>query len=245
MTTIIKEFIKRKEYHLNKNYIGCIFYGSFIKNTYNENSDIDLIFVFKNNINKKGYTIFKNREIEYFEKGIKNLYKRIDNEIEKRNDSFYSIIGYGKIIEDKNNIISKLQEYAKDKYKKDWDKNIDFEDIKYNIRSLYKSLNDLNELYKSNYFNIYYGIVLEKMRTTYHYLNNLSRIGNSKVLKYYNSKEKLFRLPEEEFILLYKECVDAKTKKQKLNKITKLFNYINKYKINVKDIEIDLKEKDF
>lgn len=247
MKNILEKYIEFKKYHSDQDYIGCIFYGSSLYNTFDENSDIDVIFVFENInfIEKKGYIFFENREIEYFERSISSLFKRIDTEIKQRNDSFYSIIGKGLILEDKNGKIQELKATALKKYETEWDKNWNEEEIKYKIRALYKSLNDLNELSNTNYFHIYYGIVLEKIRQTYHEINNLSRIGSSKVIKYYNKNNSQFKLPNKKFISLYKKCVNAKTKNEKQMSISKLYNYINKYNFDMNNIEIELRGQEF
>lgn len=247
MKDILIRYIDYKKYHSNKNYIGCIFYGSAANNTFDENSDIDVIFVFdsKNFIEKKGYIIFENREIEYFERSIESLYKRIDKEIYERNDSFYSIIGKGNVLEDKNNKIQNLQVFAIKKYTKEWKKDWNYEEIKYKMRSLYKCINDLNELIDSDYYYIYYGIVLEKIRNTYHEINNLSRIGSSKVLKYYTKNDLHFKLPNKKFISLYKKCVNTKNVTLKQKNINELFEYVNKYNFDMNNIEIELRGKEF
>lgn len=247
MIDILIKYMDYKKYHQNKKYVGCIFYGSANDNTYNENSDIDVIFVFddENHIEKKGYTKFKNVEIEYFERSIDALYKRIDKEIGKRNDSFYSIIGKGNIIEDTDNKINKLQKYAIEQYENNWNKEWGIEEIKYKIRNLYKCIKDLKELSNNDYFNIYYGIVVEKIRITYHELNNLSRIGSSKVYKYYNKNDNTYKLPPEGFISLYKKCIKAKSVSSRIKAVEQLYKFVNKYDFDVTNIEIELGGAEF
>lgn len=227
---IINDFLEKEGYLNDINVEGIVFYGSYQTKTNTNNSDIDLIIIYNNYSNKeniKAYKEFKGYNFEYFERTLKNIYDRVDNDYKNFEDTLYSAIGYGEILKDTNNNIEKLKDYILKKYENGLPK-LNSEDKLYYLKSLKKAIEVLRCMNEEEnvYFKIYYSLTLEKIRQYYHKINGFSNISSSKVLKLYTNekiKEAQHKiLPDRKFIELYIECIE----KIEYRNILELFNYV-------------------
>ena len=237
---IINEFLKKFGYFDNKEIEGIIFYGSYQTNTNTQNSDVDLIIVYRDGSKKeaiKGYKRFKKKNFEYFERTLQSLYDRVDYDYDNFEDTLLSVVGYGEILIDNNSNLEKLKKYVINKYKYGLPKLSEKDKI-YNIKGLQKSMDYLKKMNINNnpYFKIYYSLVLDKIRIFYNKLGGFSNMSSSKIYKLYtDEKMKIVQhkfMPEEQFIKLYVECIQN----------IKYENIQNLYTYSIRDIS---KEIDF
>jgi predicted nucleotidyltransferase len=250
MLEIIEDFLKIKKYTNNKNVTGIILYGSYVQNFEGTHSDIDLLIVFHDEsekINRKGYKLYKNNKFEYFEKNLKYLYKRADDDYKNGEDTLYSIVTTGNILLDKEGEILELKNYISEKYK-DGCAICSIEEKKYLAVELKICIDRLINMFKrkSSYMNIYYGIVLNKIVYFYSKIQGTSNIQSSKIFEIYKNNEIAKRqnktLPDREFMNGYIECVENIC----LNKIVELFKYsVKGIYIDFNDVNIDLKERKY
>jgi len=111
----IKKFINEMKYLENEHVLGIFFYGSYLTGYNTKNSDIDLHVIFDNYDPKhliRGNHLINGIKIEYFEKPIGDIYLSIENGYLNQNNACYSLFGKGKIVFERNNKLSTLQQYA-------------------------------------------------------------------------------------------------------------------------------------
>ena len=147
---IIRTFLEKQRYLDDINVEGVVFYGSYQTKTNTDDSDVDLIIIYSDNSNKetiKAYKEFEGYNFEYFERTLKNLYDRVDNDYNNFEDTLLSAIGYGEILVDKNKKIKQLKEYILKKYKKGLPQ-LKEEDKVYYAKSLSKAIVNLKIVYR-------------------------------------------------------------------------------------------------
>ena len=137
-----------------------------------------------------------------------------------------------------------------DKFKNGLPK-LEYNDNLYYAKALNKSIERLEIMDKENnpYFNIYYGITLDKISSYYNKLNGFSNISPAKIYRTYtNDKYKEaqhLKLPEAKFIKLYLECVED----IKYNNIYRLYEYsirnLTEDFIDFSNIKINIKNKQY
>ena len=249
---LVNSFLDYLNIRNDNNYLGTIFYGSYRNGLENNDSDLDLIIVYKTLDNEiKGYSTFNNVKFEYYKRSIASLKERVLKEINEFNDASRSIIGHGILIDDKGPLLE-LQKYTLMMFKKYWPRKIDKDDILYRLSYMHKVFNYLKRLYIDNdpYFNIYYGIALDKLRRFYQEVNGLSSVGTSKVYKVYNNKNvclaQFKQIPNKKFVKLFNNCVTTNDSKKRLHNYSKLYEYVIKsYKVDFNKIEINLKGREY
>lgn len=231
---------------------GIVFYGSYALNQSGKNSDLDILIIYENghNTNFRGGKKIDGILVEYFEKDLNLIYKRIDHDFLSGEDTMNSVLGRGIIFYDKAGKIKELQKYCNEKFQEKMPK-LDYEDQKYYLRSIVSELTKLKKgsLSYHNFNRIYYNL-FEKIRVFHHRKEGLSYLNADKVMKFYTRKnlEKVWglTLPKEEFIELYLECTQARSIKSKINVIDKLLDYVTKeIEFNSEDYRINLKNKTY
>lgn len=250
----LNNFISYMNYKSDSDLEGIILYGSSQTNLDNEFSDIDIMIIFNDKSKReqiKGVLKIDNKTFEYFERTISSIYKRIDNEFSKNEDSAFSIFGFGTILYDPNGEMRKIKEYTLKKYKDGLPK-LEKNEIDYKINSFNNAINSLLELSKEKNpdFQIFYYVTLNKMREFYHNMKGYSKLSNSKITKIYKNEEvrnmQHKTIPEQEFIDIYYDALLANDDIDKLKKINVLFKYITKeYNYNFDNIRINIKGKNY
>lgn len=95
------------------------FYGSYLTGLNHENSDIDIHVVFDDDDLEhliRGVKFVDGMKIEYFEKPLSDLYMSVNNDFDKRNIAWLSILGTSQIIFDKTGDLQQLQNYTLDRF---------------------------------------------------------------------------------------------------------------------------------
>lgn len=202
---IIYKFLDEQDYLNRKEILGIIFYGSSNYKTDTKDSDIDLLIITNDENNYKGVTYVDNKKIEYFEKNVYDLAKKIEELPSNFDRSLESIFTNGKVIYDKHKTIENLKdlvlennEYPRKK-KQNKFYSTSFSELKKTFFSTDKT---------SPYFNYIYYNFLEEIRKEYHIQNGYSKLPVNKIKKLYENSdysEKYYcvKLPDIEFRNLY------------------------------------------
>ncbi len=202
---IIYKFLDEQDYLNRKEILGIIFYGSSNYKTDTKDSDIDLLIITNDENNYKGVTYVDNKKIEYFEKNVYDLAKKIEELPNNFDRSLESIFTNGKVIYDKHKTIENLKdlvlennEYPRKK-KQNKFYSTSFSELKKTFFSTDKT---------SPYFNYIYYNFLEEIRKEYHIQNGYSKLPVNKIKKLYENSdysEKYYcvKLPDIEFRNLY------------------------------------------
>ena len=199
------KFLDEQDYLNRKEILGIIFYGSSNYKTDTKDSDIDLLIITNDENNYKGVTYVDNKKIEYFEKNVYDLAKKIEELPSNFDRSLESIFTNGKVIYDKHKTIENLKdlvlennEYPRKK-KQNKFYSTSFSELKKTFFSTDKT---------SPYFNYIYYNFLEEIRKEYHIQNGYSKLPINKIKKLYENSdysEKYYcvKLPDIEFRNLY------------------------------------------
>lgn len=226
---VLNEFLK--EYVDDDSILGAILGGSYATGNYTENSDIDISIITTNdNYKKRGNVIIDNIMIEYFINPISELKKYMEDDYNNRHRlSTSNLIGNGKIIFSKNNIMEDLQKDALSYYNKEFPtpNETKVKCQKYSCWDAYDELKDKaknNESYNLNYF-----VLLQNLIDCYYYSNNIASVPISKLEQILRNKEyarkyNLKNEPSEEFKRLVLECIDTIF----IDKIGELYKYVIK-----------------
>lgn len=202
---IIYKFLDEQDYLNRKDVLGIIFYGSSNYKTDTKDSDIDLLIITDDENNYKGVTYIDNKKIEYFEKNVYDLAKKIEDLPSNFDRSLESIFTNGKVIYDKHKTIENLKDLVLE--------NNEYPRKKKQNKFYSTSFSELKKLFFSTdktspYFNYIYYNFLEEIRKEYHIQNGYSKLPVNKIKKLYENSdysEKYYcvKLPDIEFRNLY------------------------------------------
>lgn len=250
---LIENFIDFFKLQNLDNFLGVIFYGSCMQGIENDNSDVDLLVIFDESkfIEKKGSLLLEGKRIEYFFRSISSINDRIENDYNSCSDSILSILGYGKILFNKDNSLFELQNKVKEKYKYGIKKLSDMQ-VKYELHNIFLKINTLKDLYKENnpqFYPIYYSL-LEKIRIFNQKRYGYSNISNSKVYKIYTdlrvAKLQHKKLPPIKFRKKYIDCLICTNKSKMILNLEKLFLLVSKnINIDYNNFQIDLEGRKY
>lgn len=218
------------EGYKNEDYvIGAILGGSYATGNYTTNSDIDIHIITKNiNWKERGNKIIDGIMIEYFINPISELYNYMeDDHVRRKRMSTASMIGYGKIIFDKNGEITKLKEDALKYYDKDF-LEPDKTEIMCNNYICWDLMDELNDKINNNEnTEMNYYMLLKELINTYFYKNNIATIPYTKIEKIF--RKKLYReqyhlknFVNEDFQTMVLNCFDNKD----YDSIKELYDYV-------------------
>ena len=202
---IIYKFLDEQDYLNRKEILGIIFYGSSNYKTDTKDSDIDLLIITNDENNYKGVTYVDNKKIEYFEKNVYDLAKKIEELPSNFDRSLESIFTNGKVIYDKHKTIENLKDLVLE--------NNEYPRKKKQNKFYSTSFSELKKAFFSTdktspYFNYIYYNFLEEIRKEYHIQNGYSKLPVNKIKKLYENSdysEKYYcvKLPDIEFRNLY------------------------------------------
>lgn len=252
------KFIKEMNYLNNEHCLGVIIYGSNLTGFNNSDSDIDLHVVFDNdepNCLIRGSKIIDNTKIEYFEKPIRDIYLSIENGYSNQNNAFFSMIGKGTIVFQRDNKLSTLQQYAINRFAPPLPP-LSEDEAKEQVSIINNRMEKLEKYAINNdpCFDHLYHLVIDKIRKFYHRLIGISKIQTSKVYRIYTDegyRNSMYKdNPEPEFVNMYLNLIttDCKDKLQRFQMVKELYNYTtrniklgNDYRIIIKSRNIETK----
>ena len=230
----ITKFIDKMNYLGNEHVLGIVVYGSYTTGYNHKSSDIDMHIITDDSENKlyRGVSTVNGFKIEYFEKPISDIYISVDNDFLTNENPYLTIIGYGKIIFDRDGAIKKLQEYTIEKYDNPIPP-LSGEDAKEMAYIIDNRISKLKSMFINNRpeFTYNYYLDIEKIRKFYSRLCGCANIPVDKSFKVYTDNE--YRdsfckstIPDDKFIKMYFNAVtNAGSKEEKLNIITELYSY--------------------
>lgn len=225
---VLNEFLK--EYVDDDSILGAILGGSYATGNYTENSDIDISIITKNNYKKRGNVIIDDIMIEYFINPISELKKYMEDDYNNRHRlSTSNLIGNGKIIFSKGNIMEDLQKEALSYYDKEFP-TPDGTKVKCQKYACWDAYDELKDKVKNNEsYNLNYFVLLQNLIDCYYYSNNVASVPISKLEQIlrnneYARKYNLKNEPSEEFKRLVLECIDTIS----IDKIDELYKFVIK-----------------
>lgn len=216
----VEKFISQ---YKNENYfLGAILTGSYATGNYDENSDIDIYIITKDDTKwrERGNKNIDGFLIEYFINPKRKILSYFENELKDYHLSTTMIFINGKILYDKDGSIQELINRANNNFNLE---NVSEYKYKMNCYSVWDGFDELESKYNKNEdIDFTYNIFLQRVIEAYFYNKQIPSIPLNKIEKILNNEEyrnkyNVKRLPDQEFI----------------NKITKCFNekeYNNKYK---------------
>lgn len=226
---VLNEFLK--EYVDDDSILGAILGGSYATGNYTENSDIDISIITTNdNYKKRGNVIIDDIMIEYFINPISELKKYMEDDYNNRHRlSTSNLIGNGKIIFSKGNIMEDLQKEALSYYDKEFP-TPDGTKVKCQKYACWDAYDELKDKVKNNEsYNLNYFVLLQNLIDCYYYSNNVASVPISKLEQILRNKEyarkyNLKNEPSEEFKRLVLECIDTIS----IDKIDELYKFVIK-----------------
>jgi len=247
------KFIDKMKYLENNHILGIIVYGSYVTGYNNKNSDIDIHIIKDDSDDKiyRGVSTVDGFKIEYFEKPISDIYLSIENDFETNENAYQVIIGYGKVLYDRNCEISKLQSYILEKYSQPLPalSGDDAKEMAVIIDNRMIKLRSMLENNKPEFIYNYY-LVVDKIRKFYSRLCGCANIPVDKAFKIYTDEK--YResfgqnvIPDEDFLNIYFNAVtNMGTNEEKMDIVTELYNYaIRNLEINPNDYRILIKSR--
>ena len=215
----ILEFIAEMDYLSNEHVLGILFYGSYLTGFNTSNSDIDLHIIFDDEDKEhliRGNKIIDGTRIEYFEKPLSDIYLTIDSDYQNQNNAAVTIFGNSKIIYEKNDDLSKLQQYVMTKFKSPLPP-LSEDDAKEQVSIINNRMEKLENYAANNnpYFTHLYHLTVDKIRRFYHSVMGFPRIETAKGFKLYTNEayRRAFcidQIPEDYFISMYFEAISNK-----------------------------------
>ncbi len=255
---LIKSFIiymKEKygiDYLNDSRYIGMMYYGSRLTGNYNKTSDLDLCIICDSASEKeyKGVVKINGIDVEYVEKTEKSIYSSIDSDYKRRNSFPKSAYSRAYVIFEKDNCITRMKEYINSLYYKDFELPLVGEVLD-DLAVIDNRISDLKLLSESNdnSFDIMYYTLLDRIKTAYHKMNNISRIEIYKAVRaYVDSTYKETALGIDTpidacYISLFLKCFNSYglAQDEKLKRLDNLIAYIKSgYLLNNDDFEFEI-----
>ena len=254
---VINRFLEKKLYSDDLfdeyNLLSIIVYGSALTGYASKNSDIDLLIV---NISgdevTRGVANFEGRKIEYFIKPIQKFFDESQKFIDSNCPSHLALLQNGYFIFDRGGVMQNFLKTEEEFYNKNRKKpnlNLDMKFVQIENR-----IASLKGIYERNgkEFNMVYYNILELIRTFHMVRTEEADIGFAKAYRVYTDSEYYKRyvsenasnpLPDEEFVELYKKCIDeSESRKRMLNNIEALYEYEKQFvKIDPSNYEIKIK----
>lgn len=255
---LIKAFIiymKEKygiDYLNDPRYIGMMYYGSRLTGNYNKTSDLDLCIICDSESEKeyKGVVTINGIDVEYIEKTEDSIYSTTYNDYKRRNSFPKSAYSRAYTVFEKNNCITNIKEYVNQLYSKDFELPLAGEVLD-DLVVIENRISDLKSLDVSNddSFDILYYTLLDRIKTAYHKMNNISRIEIYKAVRAYNDpkyKETALGIDtpiDEKYIILFMQCFNSNdlAKEEKLKRLDNLIRYIeSSYSLSKDNFEFEI-----
>lgn len=225
------------DYLNDQRYIGMMYYGSRLTGNYNKTSDLDLCIICDSAVENvyKGVIKINGIDIEYIEKTEESVYSSINSDYKRRNSFPKSAYSRAYIIFERNNCITRMKEYINNLFEKDFEFPLIGEvlDDLAIIDNRISDLKMLNQL-KDSSFDLMYYILLDRVKTSYHKMKNLSKIEIYKAVRAYRDpiyKETALGIDtpiDEKYIYLFLQCFNANglTNDEKIKRLDNLVEYV-------------------
>ena len=230
----LKEFLKK--YEKDEMVVGAVLYDSYALGIQNEYSNIKVYLVLKDSANykEKGFFDSNSYLIEYIIKPLSKIKDTIKNEFDNGYLTTAKIFAYGKVIYDLDDSVKELSNKALDYIDSNL-KVISSDKVNYNNYHIWNYLNELKSNLKENsmQFNLTYYKLLDMVFNSYLEYLGVPKLKEDEIYKVltdyeYRRKCHIYKLPEEEFIKLYLNCLEIDKASTMLKNIESLVNYYYK-----------------
>lgn len=230
----LKEFLKK--YEKDEMVVGAVLYDSYALGIQNEYSNIKVYLVLKDSANykEKGFFDSNSYLIEYIIKPLSKIKDTIKIEFDNGYLTTAKIFAYGKVIYDLDDSVKELSNKALDYIDSNL-KVISSDKVNYNNYHIWNYLNELKSNLKENsmQFNLTYYKLLDMVFNSYLEYLGVPKLKEDKIYKVltdyeYRRKCHIYKLPEEEFIKLYLNCLEIDKASTMLKNIESLVNYYYK-----------------
>lgn len=214
-------------------YIGVLVYGSYVGERNNKLSDLDVMIIKENyGTQDCGSLIIDGVRVEYFIQDLKRLYELIKIEISNNDPSHLTKFVTCELLYDSDSKVNEFLTCANKLYNIKIKPSFDDND-KFSIFSINNRMEDLETLINEDSFHAVYYIVLEKIRMTYSKINGIIDLPIMKIEKLYSNSEferkyissTKHKLPSQEFIDLYLECMKLNDRDIMFDNLKKLYSY--------------------
>ena len=194
---------------------GAILAGSYAFGTQTEKSDIDIMIVLNNSITwwERGNTRVNDFLIEYIADPEFFWKESFENEFNSRQKVSVHMFATGKILFDKNGIVEKLNNTAKELYKRPFTAmdTREIEMAKYHLYDGGEKLNNLQGKPFEQYAMLYF-LHLSRLITFYASFLQISLPATAKIYHYFNTagfreKYNLQDFPDTLFITMVNNCL--------------------------------------
>lgn len=240
------------DYLNDPRYIGMMYYGSRLTGNYNKTSDLDLCIICDSASEKKykGVININGIDVEYIEQTEESIYTSINNDYKRKNSFPKSAYSRAYIVFEKDDCVSRLKQYIYCLFDKGFELPLNGE-IFDDLALIDSRVSDLKKLDESNdkSFDLMYYTLLDRVKTFFHRMNNISKIEIYKAVRAYKDsayKETALGIDtpiDEYYISLFLQCFNSNglTNEEKLKRLDDLVKYIKaSYVINSNNIEFEI-----
>ncbi len=227
----VKEFLK--DYEENDDVIGAMLCGSYANDNQNENSDIDICLILKDEVLsiKRGIKESNSYLIDYFIGYYETFKNYMDEEFELNDFSTINMLAFSKIIYDLTGETKKLQDLALSYIDREISP-ITSSKLAVNNYQIWKYQNELKTALseESTNFNLIYYKLLDKILNYYYEYLELPKLPITKAYKIltnedYKDKFHIFKVPEQEFIRIFALCYEINKPTIMYKNISLLISY--------------------
>lgn len=203
---LLKKFLEKTEYDKNPQIKAIVAYGSRVRKTNKENSDLDILVITSQNKNYKSGMVIEGIKVDCNIYSVNDLFDIAYDKKLANNTYFESVLKSGKVLKD-NGILGELEDYLQEiSNTKSRKKKLSLDAVN-EIKDMYDNFTNT----KSSYW--YYNL-LEKLRMAYNYLKNCSYISMVKVYDIFSNRDFYqdaysVSLPDESFVTLFLEAVNV------------------------------------
>lgn len=236
---VISNFIDINNLRDNPHVLAFILYGSYVYNTNNTISDIDILIVIDGPNSYRAAKLIDGYHLDIHALTIKEIENHIVYERASGNQYIESVLRNGIFIINRDYTLEYLKSIL----------TVNFRGLKRTVNPVYASmaLSKVEDFLDNNINDDYnYYVTLEFLRKVVHVKLNASDIPELKVYKLYTNPELardkyLVKLPPLDFRFLYLDALQEKNLKSRKEYLIKIFRILVGTKINDEDyIEKDI-----
>lgn len=203
---LIDKFLDKTGYLENDKVRAIVVYGSRVKGTNKNSSDLDILVITEQNKNFRLGMFIEGVNVDVNIYSSRDLFDVAYDKKRANNNYFVSVLKTGIVIKN-DGILEELSDYLDELADMRFGKKKLSLEVFAEIKSIYENFISTKSLYW--YFNL-----LEKLRMTYNYLKNCSYISSVKVYEifrncdYYQDAYSL-KLPDAQFISLFLDALSV------------------------------------
>lgn len=231
---LIEKFLDRTNYHNDDKILAIVFYGSRVKRTNKEASDLDVMIITNQNHSSKVAMVIEGIKVDCNIFSAKELFDFVYDKWLANNAYFNSVLKNGLIIKN-NGILEELEDYLLElEYMNQGKKKL-------SLRFL-EEIKDMYDNFKMNKKDFWYFNLLEKLRMAYNYLKNCSYVSMVKTYDIFSNAD-FYRdvynliIPDQSFIDLFLSAIECDDYDIRLTIIDSILNTLG---IDIsREVEVD------